>query len=279
MRSPVFVIAGYVLREAASRKFILAFMVGLTLVLATVALSLKLEVVDGALAATRLFGEVMRSNIMSVDVALRPVYRAAAYLVFYGGILFGIVACSDFAPGLLSPGRIEHLLALPLQRWHLLAGTFVGVMTLAVGGTVYAAGGLTLIFGVKAGYWTLGPIIAGGLACVGFAAVYAVMLTTATLVRSAALCSAAGFVLLVGGILAGFRQDVSRYLEAGFGRTAFDAVTLVLPRLSALASRAADLASSTPLEKGSLGMLLGGVLVFGLGALSVGFWHFEGKDC
>lgn len=275
---PVLGIAGYVLREAASRKFILAFMVGITLVLAVVAVSLRLEVIDGALAASRLFGKELRGNIQSIEVALRPVYQAAAFIVFYGGILFGIVACSDFAPGLMSPGRIEHLLALPIQRWHLLAGTFLGVMTLALGGTLYGTTGLVLIFGVKAGYWTVGPLVAGLMACVGFAAVYAVMLTTATLVRSAALCAAAGFAFMVGGIIAGHRQDISTFFEEGLSRSAFLAVTLVLPRLSALAEAAGDIASSTPLEVRSLGTLLLGVFVFGLGALAVGFWRFEGKD-
>lgn len=276
--NPVLGIAGYVLREAMSRKFILAFVVGITLVLSVVALSLRLDVVDGALAASRLFGEEIHASIRSVDVALRPVYTAAAFIVFYGGILFGIVACSDFAPSLMSPGRIEHLLALPIQRWHLLAGTFLGVMTLALGGTLYGTTGLVLIFGVKAGYWTAGPLIAGLMACVGFAAVYAVMLTTATLVRSAALSAAAGILFLVGGILAGYRTQIASAFEHGVSRSIFEGVTLMLPRLSSLAQAAGDIAASTPLEVHSLGALLAGVMVFGFGALAVGFWRFEGKD-
>jgi ABC-type transport system involved in multi-copper enzyme maturation permease subunit len=276
--SPVFGIAGYVLREAASRKFVLAFLVGITLVLGIIALSLRIEVVDGALAATRLFGNVLNTSIRSVDVVLRPFYMASSYVVFYGGILFGVVACSDFAPSLLSPGRIEHLLALPLQRWHILAGTFLGVMTLAVGGAVYGAGGLTLILGFKTGYWTAGPLIAAMLACVSFAAVYAVMLTTATMVRSAALCAAVGFLFSVGGIIAGFRSDIAPVLEEGFSRSSFNALTLLLPRLSSLANSGARIAASMPLEVKSLGTMLAGVLVFGLGALAVGFWRFEGRD-
>ncbi|AKJ04396.1 hypothetical protein ATI61_101514 [Archangium gephyra] len=271
-------IAGYVLREAASRKFILAFLLGVTGVLVTLSLSLKIEVVDGALAASRLFGEVMDINIRAVDVALKPVFMAAAGLVFYGGILFGIVSCCDFAPSLLSPGRIEHLLALPLRRWHILAGTFVGVMVLALSGSLYGSVGLVLIFGVKTGYWTVGPVIAALLACVSFAAVYAVMLTTATLIRSSALCAALGGLTLVAGIIAGFRTKIAPFLEDGLSRELFKGATLVLPRLSALARAGMDLAASTPLGVQSLTMLLAGVFVFGMGVLALGFWWFEGRD-
>lgn len=276
--SGVIGIAGYVLREALSRKFILAFLIGITAVLVTLTLSLRIEVLDGALAATRLFGKSLESNIMAVDVAMRPLYMAIAYVTFYGGTLFGIVACSDFAPSLLSPGRIEHLLALPLRRWQVLVGTFVGVMTLAIGGALYGAGGLWLILGVKTGYWTVGPLVAALLACVAFAAVYAVMLTCATLVRSAALCAAVGGVTLVLGIIAGFRRSIAPVLEEGVSRTAFELLTLALPRLSSLANASADIAASRALGVHSLGALLAGVGIFGLGVLALGLWRFEEKD-
>jgi ABC-type transport system involved in multi-copper enzyme maturation permease subunit len=271
-------IAGYVLREALSRKFILAFLLGITGVLVTLSLSLRIEVVDGALAASRLFGQMLDSDIHAVDVALKPVFMAAAAVSFYGGILFGIVACCDFAPSLMSPGRIEHLLALPLRRWHILAGTFLGVMTLTVCGALYGSVGLVLLFGVKTGYWTVGPVVSALLACVSFAAVYAVMLTTATLVRSAALCAAFGGITLVAGILAGYRSDIAPFIEEGLSRESFEAVTLMLPRLSSLAQAGMDLASSTALRVQSLSMLLAGVLVFSMGVLSLGFWWFEGRD-
>jgi hypothetical protein len=83
---------------------------------------------------------------------------------------------------------------------------------------------------------------------------------------------------MVGGIIAGFRQHIAPMLEEGLSRSAFEAVTLVIPRLSSLAQAAGNIAASTPLEVNSLGLLLLGVLVFGFGALAVGFWRFEGKD-
>jgi len=274
----VWAVAMDLLREAASRKWFLGLAIALTLGLGTLGLSLKMEVVDGALAATRLFGKAMAGNIMAVDVFLRPLFRAAAYVSFYGGLVFGIIACSDFAPSLLSPGRIEHLLSLPVKRWQLLAGTFLGVLLLAVMAAVYGAGGLTLIFGIKSGVWTWGPLIAALLAAVTFAALYAAMLTSALFARNAAVSAAVGFAFFIAGILAGYRTSLTPMLEEGLSRSAFRGVTLLLPRVSALADAGADIAASAPLEVHSLVSLLAGVFIFGLGLLALGAWRFEQRD-
>ncbi len=266
------------LREAASRKWFLAFGIGLTLLLATFASSLRLDVVDGALAATRLFGKLVSGDIRSVDVALRPLFRAVAYLTFYGGTAFGIIACADFGPSLLSPGRIEHLLSLPVKRWELLLGTFLGVLCLAVLAALYGAGGLCLILGVKTGLWTAKPILAALLAGVGFCALYAAMLTSALFARSAALSAAVGGVLFFLGIVASYRSAIAPMVEEGVFRQAFLGLTALFPRIAALADVGADLAASAPLEVQSLTSLLLGVGIFGAGALSIGVWRFEQRD-
>jgi Cu-processing system permease protein len=274
----VFSVAADLLREAASRKWFLALGMGITSMLLTLSFSLKLDVLDGALAASRLFGHIMSNDIRSVDVALRPVFQAAAYLIFYGGMVFGILACSDFAPSLLSPGRIEHLLSLPVRRWELLMGTFLGVLVLALIAAIYGAGGLVLMLGVKTGSWTIKPIVAALLASVSFAAVYSAMLTSALFVRSAALSAAAGGGLFVLGIIAGYRSQLFRMFEAGWGRDSFKMVTLVLPRISTLADTSAALAGSQPVSGEVLGSLLLGLGAFAMGSLMLGIWRFEQKD-
>lgn len=273
-----FAVAWDLLVEARSRRWFLALGGGITLVLLLLAAGLRVEVVDGALAATRLFGSVLDTDIRSADLALRPVYRATAYVVTYGGLLFGIVACADFAPSLLSPGRVEHLLALPVRRAELLTGTFLGVLGLAVLGSLYGAGGLTLILSLKTGAWTFRPILAGLLASVAFAAIYGVMLVTAVQVRSTVLSAAAGIALFALGIVAGFREDLRELFDEGVGRTAFDVATLLLPRVSTVAKLAADLASSAPVDGARLATTLLGVVVFAGAALAFALARFEGKD-
>jgi Cu-processing system permease protein len=266
------------LREAGSRKWFLLLGLFITLVLLALGLSLRLEVVDGALAATRLFGKSLGTDIQSVDVALRPVYVAVAYLTFYGGMVFGILSCADFAPAMLTPGRIEQLLSLPVRRWELLLGTFLGVMALALGAALYGAGGLALLLGFKTGAWTLKPVAAALLSMTGFAAVYACMLSVALFLRSASVSALFGGLVFVAGIAAGFRTEIAAALDEGLTRSLFEAVTAALPRLSTLATASAELAGSGAVTVKSFPSVVAGVATWALGALCVGIWRFEHKD-
>ncbi len=272
------VVAADLLREAASRKWFLALAAAITLVLGIVAFALRLDVVDGALAATRFFGKPMNTTIRSADIALRPVFQATSYLIFYGGLAFGIVACADFGPSLLAPGRIEHLLALPLRRWELLAGTFLGVLALSVLGALYGAGGLALILGVKTGVYTIRPILAALLASVTFCAIYGGMLAVAVVVRSAAISAATGVFLLIAGIIAGNRDKLDPFFESGISRGIFRGVTLLLPRVATLANASSDLAGAIPLDGPALASQIAGLAVFGFAALALGIHLFEQKD-
>lgn len=273
-----FVVARDLLREASSRRWFLALGLGITLVLVVIGLSLRMDVVDGALAATRLFGKPLRTDIRSADLALRPVFQASAYMIFYGGLAFGIVSCADFGPSLLAPGRIEHLLSLPVRRWELIAGTFLGVLGLALVGALYGAGGLVVIFGVKTGVFTLRPVVAALLASVTFSALYGAMLAAAIVMRSAALSAGVGGALFALGIVAGYRDKLDQFFESDFSKGIFRAITLFLPRVSTLANASAAIAGSEPVDMAALGSQLAGIAVFGVAALSLGIHLFERKD-
>jgi len=274
----VLAVALDLLREAAARRWFLALGIALSALLLLLVTSLRLEVVDGALAATRLFGQPLPHNIQAADVALRPVFLVASQLVFWGGLGFGVLACADFAPALLSPGRIEHLLSLPVRRWELLAGTFLGVLALALGGALYASVGLVLVLGAKTGVWTGWPVLSAVLAVAAFGSVYAGMLAVTVWVRSAALSAAAGATLIVVGLLATHRAAILEMMGRSVGRSLFSGLTAVVPPLGKLADAAGALASSAPFAPGGLLRLLAGTLAFAGALLALAAWRFERRD-
>jgi Cu-processing system permease protein len=271
-------VAWDLLLEAGRRRWFLALFGAITLVLVVLGLSLQLEVVDGALAGSRLFGQVLLKDILMGQSVLGAVYFGVAITAFYGGALFLCVACSDFAVELLAPGRIEHLLSLPVARWQLLLGTFLGVVVLAAAAVLYGSVGLTLLLGVKSGLWSWRLVQGSAIGWVGFAALYAAMLGTAFFVRSAAASAAAGIATLVLGVLASNREAVAAALSAGPGRWVFRALVMPFPRLGDLGLASAYLAMGRPVDAGVTARLLLGCLLFAAALLSVAAWRFDRED-
>jgi Cu-processing system permease protein len=265
-------VARDLLREAFARKWILGLVIAITGVLALLGGFLQLEVVDGAIAGSRLFGALI------ADVALHAIYMGVAWLGFFGGAIVLAVACSDFAPSLLSPGRIEHLLSLPVARWQLLLGTWLGVLLLSAACSGYGSVGLTVLFGVKTGVWTLKLVWVSLLGLAGFSAIYAAMLTTALFVRSAAATAAVGLLVLTMGILASVRDKVESVIEPGPGRVLFHWGVQPFPRLLRLAEQSARLAGENQFDGPLTARLVVSTLVFAFALLAVGAWRFERKD-
>jgi Cu-processing system permease protein len=266
------------LREARSRRWILALFLVTSGLLLLVAFGLELEVVDGALAASRFLGGRTSGSIRPADVALRPLFEGVAWTVYSGGLILGVLACADFAPALLAPGRIEQLLSLPYRRWELLVGTWLGVLALLGAGGLYGGVGLSLIVLAKTGLFGWAPAAAALLGVAAFAAVYAVMLLAAVAVRSAALSAAAGAGALLAFLAAGRRAELAPLFSAGPGRAAFLALTAPLPRLDALGEHAARLAAGLPAQPGQLLVHLLGTLLFAAATLLLAAFLFERKD-
>jgi Cu-processing system permease protein len=271
-------VAADLLHEASQRRWVLGLFGSITLVLLALALSLQLDVIDGALAGSKLFGALLFDDIVSANRMLGALFTATAYVSFYGGALFLAIACSDFAPELLAPGRIEHLLSLPVTRWQLLLGTFLGVVVLAGSGTLYGALGLTALLGVKTGEWSAGLVIASAVGWAGFCAIYAVMLSANLFVRSAALSGALGILTVILGVVASHREAIAAALEPGLGRALFGWLVLPLPRLGTLAKVSAQLAASAPVDGAALARLLGGCFLFSAALLAVAAWRFDRKE-
>lgn len=272
-------VAADLIREAISRRWFLVLGGAITFFLGALSLGLNLEVVDGALAATRFFGSVMSHDVQAADVVLRPIFKAASYVIFYGGIVFGILACSDFAPNLLAPGRIEHLLSLPVSRVSLLTGTLLGVWAVIGAASLYGAVGMTLILGVKTSVWSWSLVLTGLLASISFVSIYGVMLWSSVFVRSAAVSAMVGMSTFWMGIAAGYRDDLAPlFSDQGLTLSIFRAITELLPPLSAIADTAAAISEAAAIDPGILLRQLLGLVIYGGAFLMIGVWRFEAMD-
>jgi Cu-processing system permease protein len=271
-------VARDVVREAfASRLMLLLFLaIGAFLLLLT--FSLDLDVVDGALAGSRLFGRAADTSIVPVDVFLRPAFQALAWVTFYAGLLFGIVVTADVAPRMLQPGRVEHLLALPVRRVELVLGIYGGVLVLCAVATAVSTGGVSLVLFVKAKTFTLAPVAGAAMALIGFGSIYAVMLATGALVRSAAVAAGAGLVVYVLGVAVAGKETMLTWTTSKAARLVIDAVLTPVPNLQALADVGAGVAVGEQVALAAVAPVVGGAIAFAAFAVVVACAVVRAKD-
>ncbi len=271
-------VARDVVKEAFASRLMLGLFGAIALFLLLLVFSLDLDVVDGALAGSRLFGKATGSSIVPVDVFLRPAFQALAWATFYLGLLFGIVATADIAPRTLSPGRVEHLLALPVRRLELVVGVYVGVLGICALATSVGVGGVSLVLFAKAGFATAAPAAGAAMAFLGFAALYAVMLAAGVLARSAALSAGVGIATYVLGIVTAHKEDLLQWTTNRVVRAVVEAVLTPIPNLQALADVGAGVAAGEAVALGAVAPVVGGALAFAAFAVVVAAAVVQSKD-
>ena len=233
-----------VCREAVARRYVAVVAGMILLAQVGLLLALDMDVVEGVIKGSSLFGKTLdKASGEDVDKVMGPVLRAIVYTVFHLGTLFGIVATSDIAVRLLSPGRVELSLSLPIRRWELAAGIYLGVLMLALAGMTFAVSGFSAILFWKAEFVSIAPLIGALSAAMGFAAVYAVMLLASVVARSQALASGARLGIYIVSLVTSDREEVVSWFERGWPRDVAAVVIAPLPRLQTLVSQAWDVAS------------------------------------
>ncbi len=265
-----------VVREAAHRRWMLAIAAAITLLGIVLAFTMQIQVIDGLLASTSLFGVATPQALRPADIALKPLFVTLCWTVYAFGVPFGAFACADFAPELLAPGRVEYLLSLPIRRWELLVGTYLGVTFVAFLGSGYSALIFTLLLGVKSGVWS-SCIVSGSLSvCLAWSAVYGAMLASAVFVRSAALSGSVGIGLFVAG-LGLTHSSVAGLFAAGTMRSIYLALIAPIPRFWTIARVGPVLAGFDVWDADLVRTLLG-TIIFGAACVILAIWEFERRD-
>jgi Cu-processing system permease protein len=254
-----------VLREAAASKYLIVLFGFICLCVVAMAFALDLEVVNGAIAAGKVFGSsvVRPGESMAAKDFLAPLMQGVVYASCLGGLLFLIVAVADIAPKLLAPGRVELLLALPLRRTELVLGIYLGVIVIGALAASLAIGGASLVLFAKLELFTVAPVLGAAAALVGFATVYGVMLAVSTVGRSAALSAGAAILVFLAGVATSDRQAVLALIRHGTTREIAAVVMGPLPRLATLAEIGGQVANQTAVAWGQAAAVTGGCAAFG----------------
>lgn len=229
-------------RELRSTHVAIGLFAVTTLAWGMLAFAMNLEVVEGSVAALRIFGMDMTPSgghrdpetgdwirsALTLDqfaVSIQSFIAGAAYLL---GTFLGLFAAVPVAAGTFESGRIELMLSKPVSRTRLLAGHVLGVWIMVLALATYLVGALWLVFWIKTGIRTDGFLTAIPIITVMFAVMYGAALAMLTAGAAAPLTLILTYGLIFAAVILATKDQVLGQLSPT-GRTMFMTLYHVLP--------------------------------------------------
>jgi ABC-type transport system involved in multi-copper enzyme maturation permease subunit len=265
------------IRESMAKFTFLAFLAMSTLTLLVVAFAVNLDVVDGALAAARLFGQDIHlgRETISIDSVVSGIQTGLAGFLFGVGLFLSVFATANLVPVMLEKGYVDLLLSKPLSRTALFLGRYLGALAVVLLNLAYLIGGVWLLLGFKTGVWKAGLPLAGLVILLTYAILLGFMMLSGVLTRSSSITIMLTYALFPLSAVLAVRENVTVMLTSKLLVGVLDALYLVLPKIGGLGMVMGQIAMGRPVE--SYDAVLSSVL-FGAGCLALGTLYFTGRD-
>ena len=263
------------------------------LVIATIAwlllsFALNLEVVEGSIAALRIFGFETNPINSSFDQETQEVIRTAVSLdnfvlainefvfgaAYFLGTLLGLFATMPLIGGFLEQGRIDLLVSKPISRPRLLTGHLIGVWLTVLALVTYLVGGVWLSLSLKTGVWDATALVSIPIIVVMFGVMYSVIMTVTVMTRTSGLALVIAYGLIfLSAILAA--HDQIEPVLAPVAASIYIGFYHVLPNFIEVVAIQAQLVSG---EAVNSWYPLISSLLFGVTTYGFGYFWFSKRD-
>ena len=265
------------IRESMAKFTFLAFLLMSSLMLLIVSFAVNLDVVDGALAAARLFGQDVKlaGQEISVDQLVTGIQTGTAGVLFAVGLFLSIFATANLVPVMLEKGYVDLLLSKPLSRPALFLGRYLGALSVVGLNLFYLIGGVWLVLGLKTGVWRTGLLGAGFIIMLTYAILLGFMMMVGVLTRSSSITIMLSYFLFPLTAFLFIRDNLTVMLTSRVLVVVLDGLYWMLPKINEISLFMVNLTMGKP--TGSLAPLFSSAL-FGAGCLALGTAVFMRKD-
>lgn len=226
-------------REAFARKIFWGLFGLSVLMILFFLFLLKIDLVEGGLAAISLFGRTANPGT-DVDRLVRGVYGAIATFLYTWGMFLAVFASAGLIPSVLEPGRIELLLSKPVSRTHILLGRYVGNVLVVSCNIVFLVLGVWTILGVKTGIWSKTFLVSMATTVFAFAVLLSVVVFIGVLFESAALSTMVTVALMIMSPILAQTSTMLRLLSSEWSRQIWRTLYYALPKVYDLGKMTLD---------------------------------------
>ena len=261
-------------REALARKIFWGLFGLSALMILFFLFLLKIDIVEGGLAAVSLFGRTA-SRTADVDRLVRGVYGGIATFLYSWGMFLAVFASAGLIPSVLEPGRIELLLSKPVSRTHILLGRFAGNVLVVSCNVTFLVLGIWTILGIKTGIWSPNFLISIATTIFAFAVLLSVVVLIGVLFESTALSTMVTVALMIMSPILAQTGTMLKLLSSEWSRQIWRTLYYTLPKVYDLGKMTLDAIQSREFN-GYMPIWTSGV--FGVVVLALALWVFARRD-
>ena len=235
----ILTISNFTIREAISRKIIVAFFAISTFTIIVFAL---------------LFGFVSAENFLQYnskgvnigDVSEELVKGLKLFIVaplFGGGLFLSIFSASSFIPNMLEKGNIDLLLSKPISRAQLILGKFLGGVLIVLLNIAYLIISIWILIGIKFSIWEPSFLLSIFTITFAFASLYSLIILMGILTQSSVLAMMISYLIFfIFSPILNARESIGYFLNNTILNYIMDFIYYIIPKTSELGSMTTELA-------------------------------------
>ncbi|MBK7106154.1 MAG: ABC transporter permease subunit [Ignavibacteriae bacterium] len=239
----ILTISNFTIREAISRKIIVAFFAISTFVTIMFALLFTFVSFNDFSISAQSNGHDM------VGVTKELLSKLKGFVIwplFKGGLFLSIFSAASFIPSMLEKGNIDLILSKPIARWQIILGKFLGGVLIVLVNIAYLVVFLWILIGIKFGVWEPSLLYSIFTITFAFASLYSLIILIGILTQSSILAMMLSYLIffVLSPILQA-RDTISIFLKNQIIQKVMEILYYIIPQTSELSDITTDLAMSS----------------------------------
>ncbi|HWZ85341.1 MAG TPA: ABC transporter permease subunit [Thermoanaerobaculia bacterium] len=273
-----------VFREAAARWTLVAYFALSSLFILIFACAVNLDIVNGALAGAKLFGQSVEIGERSIDVdkvvlGFESGFSGFLYLV---GTFLALFATAHLVPRLQEKGTIDLYLSRPVGRVSMLLSRYAGGLLLAAANLAYLIGAMWVIVVWKTHVLHPRFLLSGAVILFAFAALLAFAFLVGVVTSSTGVSLMATYALFFFGAVLAAHDRIAAAVSSELSARIVQGLYWILPKTAELGQATVALvggkAAPERLAAFDSFAVYGSTAVFAAASLLLASWLFSRKD-
>jgi ABC-type transport system involved in multi-copper enzyme maturation permease subunit len=272
-----------VFREAAARWTLIAYFALSTLFILLFAAAVNLDIVNGALAGAKLFGQTVEvgGRAHDLDKLVLGFEGGFSGFLFLIGTFLALFATAHLVPRLQEKGTVDLYLSRPVGRVPLLLSRYFAGLMLAAANIIYLIGSLWIIIVWKTHVAHGRFFLAGVSILFTFAILLAFAFLVGVVTSSTGVSLMATYGIFFFSAILVAHSKIAAALSKEWAARLVDALYWIFPKTAELGTATVGLVGGPATGRFiqlDLFAVYGSSALFGIAVLSLASWLFSRKD-